>query len=278
VRHAGAYVGEDPIWNTRAFDISTSVDGSNFTTAVSVTANTANVTTHNIALTSARYVRLNVITPTNSSDTATRIYELEVYGAAGGDGGTGVLVAHRVALRVARVAHRVAHRVARAVHRVARRCIGWLGRCIGWLGRGQCYESGPAEDSHGSTPCANNETPAKAVNGTVNGGYSDKFCSLAPSAFLQVDLGSVLSVAQITVKHASAGAEDPIGNTRDFNLQVSTNGSTFSNVATVTGNTAGTTVHSFPVTSARYVRMNIITPTSSTDQAVRIYEFEVRGP
>jgi hypothetical protein len=48
---------------------------------VTVTGNTANVTTHNIATTSARYVRLNVVTPTSSSsDHATRIYELEVRG------------------------------------------------------------------------------------------------------------------------------------------------------------------------------------------------------
>jgi hypothetical protein len=36
------------------------------------------VTTHRIADTSARYVRLVVTTPTQTSDGATRIYEVEV--------------------------------------------------------------------------------------------------------------------------------------------------------------------------------------------------------
>jgi len=45
-----------------------------------VQGNTANVTTHPISTTSARYVRLNITNPqTNSQYVAARIYELEVY-------------------------------------------------------------------------------------------------------------------------------------------------------------------------------------------------------
>ncbi len=40
--------------------------------------NTAGATTHPVGVT-ARYVRLNVTTPTQSTDAAARIYELEVY-------------------------------------------------------------------------------------------------------------------------------------------------------------------------------------------------------
>ena len=43
-------------------------------------ANTQNVSTHAIAATTARFVRLNVTTPTQTADGAARIYELEVFG------------------------------------------------------------------------------------------------------------------------------------------------------------------------------------------------------
>ncbi|MGI5239516.1 galactose-binding domain-containing protein [Dactylosporangium sp. CA-139066] len=67
-------------YNTRAFTIQVSTDGTAWTTAVTVTANTDGVTTHAIAATTARYVRLTATTPTQGVDGATRIYELEVNG------------------------------------------------------------------------------------------------------------------------------------------------------------------------------------------------------
>ncbi len=55
--------------------------GTNWTTVVTVSGNTASTTTHNITPTTARFVRLNVTVPTQTTDTAARIYELEVYGS-----------------------------------------------------------------------------------------------------------------------------------------------------------------------------------------------------
>jgi hypothetical protein len=78
IDHASAG-GEPASYNTRAYNLQTSTDGSTWTTAVTVSNNTAGVTTHTVAV-SARYVRLNVTTPTQSSDRATRIYELKVLG------------------------------------------------------------------------------------------------------------------------------------------------------------------------------------------------------
>ena len=51
------------------------------------------------------------------------------------------------------------------------------------------------------------------------------------------------TVNRFVVKHAGAGGENTAWNTRDFTLQVSTNGTTWTTVATVTGNTASTTTH-----------------------------------
>jgi hypothetical protein len=129
----------------------------------------------------------------------------------------------------------------------------------------------------GSAACNANEGPEKAVNGTTSGGNTDKWCSgAAGTKFLQVDLGSSVSVGKLVVKHANAGGESATYNTRDFNLQVSTNGSSWTTVATVSANTAATTTHTFTATTVRYIRLNITTPTQTTDGsgAARIYEFE----
>ena len=68
--------------------------------------------------------------------------------------------------------------------------------------------------------CAATEGPAKAVNGSVTGGNTDKWCSQGATKWLQVDLGTSQSVNQVVVKHAGAGGENTAWNTRDFNIQV----------------------------------------------------------
>ncbi|MFF5225831.1 discoidin domain-containing protein [Dactylosporangium sp. NPDC000521] len=122
--------------------------------------------------------------------------------------------------------------------------------------------------------CATTEAADKAVNGSVNGGNADKWCSLGATKWLQVDLGANQSVGRIVLKHAGAGGENGAWNTRDFNLQVSTNGTAWTTVATVTGNTLGSTTHDFTAVQARYLRLNITTPASDGNGAARIYEFE----
>lgn len=78
VLHAGA-AGEARAMNTRAFRISTSLDGKTWETAVEVRGNREDATSHDIAPRKARYVRLDVSEPTQEpDDPATRIYELEV--------------------------------------------------------------------------------------------------------------------------------------------------------------------------------------------------------
>ncbi|MFF2043795.1 discoidin domain-containing protein [Kitasatospora sp. NPDC058170] len=128
-----------------------------------------------------------------------------------------------------------------------------------------------------SGQCNTNEAPAKAVNGTVNGGNGDKWCTTTSAKWLEVDLGSAKPLSKFVVKHASAGGESASYNTRDFSVQVR-NSTTdpWTTVANVTGNTAGTTTH--PVsTTARYVRLVVTRPTQTSDPAARVYEFEAWG-
>jgi hypothetical protein len=87
----------------------------------------------------------------------------------------------------------------------------------------------------GSLPCSPDQGPEKAVNGSVAGGRSDRWCADDWPLFLQVDLGAARPVKRFVVKHASAGGESEESDTREFNIQVSADGKTFTTVATSSG-------------------------------------------
>lgn len=121
--------------------------------------------------------------------------------------------------------------------------------------------------------CNSDENAAKAVNGSVSGGNSDKWCSLGGTKWWQVDLGAATPVKTITIRHAGAGGEDASWNTRDFDIQASDDGTAWTTLAQVRGNTAGVTNHTVNVTT-RYLKLNILTPEQSGGGAARIYEVE----
>ena len=87
----------------------------------------------------------------------------------------------------------------------------------------------------GSPPCSPDQGPEKAVNGSVAGGKTDRWCADERPLFLQVDLGAPRPVKRFVVKHASAGGESADADTRDFNVQVSTDGKSYTTVATSSG-------------------------------------------
>jgi hypothetical protein len=88
----------------------------------------------------------------------------------------------------------------------------------------------------GSSPCSPDQGPEKAVNGSVSGGKTDRWCAEGWNGlFLQVDLGTAQRVKRVVVKHASAGGEDANLDTRDFNIQVSADGKTFTTAAASSG-------------------------------------------
>jgi hypothetical protein len=87
----------------------------------------------------------------------------------------------------------------------------------------------------GGAPCSPDRGPEKAFNGSVAGGKADSWCAENRPFFLQVDLGAARPVKRFVVKHASAGGESEDSDTRDFNIQVSTDGKTYTTVATSSG-------------------------------------------
>ncbi|MFI2647706.1 discoidin domain-containing protein [Micromonospora fulviviridis] len=137
-------------------------------------------------------------------------------------------------------------------------------------------EPGAEPPATADSQCASTEGPEKAVNGSTSGGNSDKWCSTGGTKFLRIDLGAVHRIQSVTVHHAAAGGEDPAWNTRDFDLQASADGSTWTTVAQVRGSTAGVSSHPMSV-DGRYLLVKILTPTQTTDPAARLYEVEVYG-
>jgi hypothetical protein len=93
---------------------------------------------------------------------------------------------------------------------------------------------------------------------------------------LQIDLGQTRNITRYVIYHAGTG-EDPTFNTRDFKFQVSNDGTTWTDVDSVTGNTANTTDHNVTA-SGRYVRLYITNPQTNVNYiGARIYEFKVYG-
>jgi hypothetical protein len=220
VKNAGLG-GEGTNWNTGGFTISTSTDGTNFSTAVTVTGSRASRSYQPIPSRTARYIRLDVTAAANDGSTTARVYELEAYGQPTGD----------LALR---------------------------------------------KNATADSSCGGGEGPEKAVNGSWLAGSTDKWCSTSANRWLQVDLGTKQRVGSVVLRHAGAGGEYPTWDTRDFDLQTSDDGSSWTTRAQVRGNTADSTTTSIGV-DARYVRVNVVTPTQDGNTAARIYELEVRA-
>jgi ABC-type transport system involved in multi-copper enzyme maturation permease subunit len=104
----------------------------------------------------------------------------------------------------------------------------------------EVYGDGPANlalkrPATSSRPCNADEGPEKALNGSVTGGKKDRWCSSGWQRFLQVDLGSVVPIKRVVIKHASAGGEKEELNTSMFNIQASKDNKTFVTIVNGTG-------------------------------------------
>ncbi|MEV8505899.1 GH92 family glycosyl hydrolase [Actinoplanes sp. NPDC051475] len=217
VKHAGLG-GEQTGWNTGAYTISTSTDGTTWSTAVTVTGSKASRTYTPIPARSARYVRFETSQPANDGSGTARIYELEVYGSSSAP--------TDLALR---------------------------------------------RPATADSSCGANEGADKAFNGSWLGGWADKWCSQGATKWVQADLGSRQHIATVVIRHAGAGGEYPAWNTRDFDVQTSDDGSSWTTRTQVRGNTADNTSTTVNF-DARYLRISVVTPASDGSTAARIYE------
>ncbi len=289
VRHAGAG-GESTGWNTRDFKLQKSDNGSTWTDVDAVTFNTANVTNRLVNPFSARYVRLYVTVPTNNTDRAARIYELELYAD------------HLGQLQTLTVNHGTGS---------GSYPEGGVIPVTASIPSGYIFKKweGPVEDpyKYNTTVTMSTEpitvtavlyklgqnlalnktaTASGSVNSTqspdkaVDGLETTKWCHNTtdfPDKWLMVDLGQEYStINKWIVKHAGFGGESASYNTRDFELQASSDGDIWTDVDAVSGNTDNITYRWLNTPfAARYVKLVCTTPTNSSDQATRICELEV---
>jgi predicted alpha-1,6-mannanase (GH76 family) len=122
--------------------------------------------------------------------------------------------------------------------------------------------------------CGAGQAAAQSFDGTV----VTKWCAGPTNGayWLSVDLGAATGIGRFIVRHAGAGGESQGWNTRDFTLSASTDGTAWSPLVTVTGNTLPVTIHRAPATQARYVKLDITAPqTDANTVAARIDELEV---
>ncbi|MEC0229774.1 discoidin domain-containing protein [Paenibacillus alba] len=131
------------------------------------------------------------------------------------------------------------------------------------------------------------ESAAKAIDGGTTTKWTSQPLNLVPGdKWLKVDLGTSYAIHRWVVKHAGSNGEAASYNTKDFKLQKSSDGTNWTDVDAVTGNTAATTDRTVASFSSRYVRLYITTTVQSDagyaqtpgDRSnARIYEFEVYG-
>jgi alpha-L-fucosidase 2 len=121
--------------------------------------------------------------------------------------------------------------------------------------------------------CAPDQGPLQALDGSD----STKWCSNSDlgAQWLMVDLGTSRTFSRWVVHHSGAGGEESDWNTRNFALQSSPDGNSWTNVDTVTNNTANVTDRTVTPFTTRYVRLFITVPTQTTNTAARIYEFQL---
>ncbi|HEX8630923.1 MAG TPA: discoidin domain-containing protein [Catenuloplanes sp.] len=126
-------------------------------------------------------------------------------------------------------------------------------------------------------PCAAHHTADKAIDGSI--AEDSKWCTNdLQGRILYLDLVTDTTLRAVAIRHAGAGGETHQYNSKDFDLQVSTDGLAWTGIGTYRGNTAANTVLTLPEPiTASYLRLVIHTPTQFNDPTARIYELEVYG-
>jgi alpha-L-fucosidase 2 len=116
--------------------------------------------------------------------------------------------------------------------------------------------------------------PARAVDGSTatKWGHDNGI----GGEWLQVDLGAKYNICRWVVKHAGV-AEAIKFNARDFTLQQSDDGNTWTDVDAVYGNLQNITDRNVSAFTTRYVRLYINTATQDQSGGARIYELELWG-
>jgi hypothetical protein len=104
---------------------------------------------------------------------------------------------------------------------------------------------------------------AKAVDGNLTSRWASSY---ADNQWLRIDLGSGKSVARMVIRWEAAYATA-------YKIEVSSDGSTWTQVAAVTGGNGGLDNVAFAATTARYVRLT--GQTRATSYGFSVYEVDL---
>ena len=112
----------------------------------------------------------------------------------------------------------------------------------------------------------------------VDGDDSTKWCHLdgLSGEWIQVDLGESYDIRRWNAEFAGI-QEDIKYNPRDFVIQASIDGESWTDIAKVYGNTKSSCGRNTEGISARYIRLEMLTSTQNNDGGARLYELEVWG-
>ena len=92
---------------------------------------------------------------------------------------------------------------------------------------------------------------------------------------MQLDFKELFKISRYVVRHAEAAGLEPELNSRNFTVETSLDGETWTTVGTHFGNLSPVTDASITPVEARYVRVNVTN--GGTDGIVRIGDIEVYG-
>ena len=114
-----------------------------------------------------------------------------------------------------------------------------------------------------------------AANGSPSDGYMWVSKTTDGTGWVQLDFKEPYEISRYVVRHAEAGGLDPQLNSRDFTVETSLDGETWTTAGTYIKNTAPVTEATITPVEARYVRVNVTN--GGTDGYVRIGDIEVYG-
>jgi hypothetical protein len=114
-----------------------------------------------------------------------------------------------------------------------------------------------------------------AADGSPSEGYIWISRTAEGTGWIQMDFQETYKISRYVVRHAEASGLEPQLNTRDYIVETSLDGETWTTVGTHTDNTVPVNDVSITPVEARYVRVNVTN--GGTDGFVRIGDIEVYG-
>ena len=123
-------------------------------------------------------------------------------------------------------------------------------------------------------------SPAKtdvgyAANGSPSDGYMWVSGTTDGTGWVQMDFKETYKISRYVVRHAEAGGLEPELNNRDFTVETSLDGETWTTAGSHTDNLAPVTDQSITAIEARFVRVKV--SKSGRDGIVRIGDIEIYG-